>query len=218
VEEVGKSYEIDASKYARNFVGRKTFESIKKDIKKLHSEGIKDICVNLEGKSISQEYTKFVAEMIYEYECTFKGLGNKEPIVEAYLYTGYFIKEYLGPGEYVKWFRKQVEGSDFPMMILDNRLGNKRLVTMNIIQPVRFDERYFYYNIIKPVYLEPGTLEQAIIDQEDIYTRESINIVDIATEAIGFRFASTKKERTMLDIFEGILSGKLKGFVSERNK
>lgn len=199
--------EIDANKYARDFVGKKTLEQIRKDVEEYHKQGITDIVINVDDKSMSKDYTKYVAEMIYEYGCTFKGLGGKEETVKGYLNTGYFIKENIGAKRYVEWMENQIRLAGFPLMILDNSLRDARnLVPLNIIQPERFDDKYFYYSVIKPTYLEPVMLEEAIRDGKDIYRKESVNRVDIATEEMGFRFATTKRERTILDIFTEILN------------
>lgn len=202
--------------YAKTYAGKKTVNTIKEKLQEYKDKGITGVLIDLEGIAMSSEYSKELADMVYTYQCTFNGLGNKEQLVEAYLYTGYFIKETKGAKEYLEWFKEQIETADFPLMILDNRLSCKRLVALNVIQPIKFEKNYFHYDVIKPKYLEPETLEKAIKNKEDIYTRETIHVTDIPKEETGFRFACTDQERIQLDIFEAIVSHKLTGFMPER--
>jgi len=204
--------EINVGEYVDTYVGRYTLDRVEEDVKKEIEKGNRDVVVNVVGLSINQDYTYLIASMENKYGCYFKGIGNKRDEVDAIVNTGAFIKKDLGVEEYIKLFIKLVELGDYPIMIRDNRLKVGRIVTMNVIQPLMFDDKYFYFNVIRPKYLEPIHLERAVQQDEKIYTRESISLFDIAKYEEGFRFASSEDERYMLDLFESVITGKAWGF------
>jgi len=204
--------EIDVGKYVDTYVGRYTLDRVEEDIQKELEKGNTEIVVNVTGLSINQDYTYLIASMVNKYGCDFKGIGNKRDEVEAIINTGAFIKKELGVEKYIKLFINLVELGDYPLMIRDNRLKAGRIVTMNVIQPIMFDDKYFYFNVIRPQYLEPIYLERAIQQGEKIYTRDSISLYDIAKYVEGFRIASNKDERYMLDLFESVITGDAWGF------
>ena len=204
---------IDADDFGVNFIGMKTLEKIEEMLKVYHSNGVSNVVVDLRGKGINKEYSEFLAYLKHTYKCKFRGIGNKKYDIEAYIMTGYFIKQKMGVSRYVEWFQRRVEQADFPLMILDNRLNDYRIVPMNIIQPIEFDANYFYYNVIKTQYLEPVYMERALTEGVNIFTRDSIRVEDIADARQGFRFAGTYRERCIIDIFEDILTGRARGYM-----
>lgn len=207
---------IMASYYTNNYIGKQTLEAIKEDIKILKETGYKEIVVDLEDKSLGVAYVKEIAEMTHKNVCIFKGLGSKEQAVDAYLKTGYFLKEELGSKVYISKLKAFIEDADYPLMIKDNRLQYRPVTDMNIIKPVKFDNKYFHYQVIKPAYLEPILLEEAVLNDEDIFTNESMHILDIPLEETGLRFAADKRERTLLDVFEGVLNSTITGFFNRK--
>lgn len=198
--------EIRVKDYVDTYVGRYTLDNVEKDIKEAKENGYEDITVNVEGLSINNDYTFLIADIIDFYKCTFIGLGNKEDDIDAIINTGAFLKRDMGTESYVKWFKRMVESADFPLMIRDNRLKKAVNTEMNVLQPVMFDDKNFYYNVIRPQYLEPIDLERAMKNEQSVFTMETIRIVDIAKYEEGFRLASTENERYILDIFESILT------------
>lgn len=206
------TYEIDVGKYVNTHVGGPTLSMIEDIIYLKMEAGYDKVIVNIEGLSINQGFNVKLAELIYDTGCVFKGLDHKTSEVFAYIETGYFIKERLGRKKYTKWFRDQVEESGYPMMIKDNRLEERYIVEYNIILPQYFDKSYFHYHVIKPQYLEPKDLERAILNNEPIYTVETVRVVDIGKKEMGIRFAGNEYERNMLDIFSAILNKEVQGF------
>lgn len=203
--------EIKVTDYVDTYVGRYTLDMVEKDIQNEIKQGNEQILINVEGLSINDDYTFLIADIIDYYKCTFKGLGNKEDDVEALINTGVFLKREMGTEMYAKWFKKMVEAADFPLMIRDNRIKGVRYTEMNVLQPVMFDNRNFHYKIVRPQYLEPADLEEAVRNKEDIFSSETINLVDIAKYDEGFRMASTEHERYILDVFESILKEEFLG-------
>lgn len=203
---------IDIDDFSVKIVGMKTLELVADKLKEYKEDGITGVTVDMRGRGINQEDAKFLAKMKYDTDCKYKGIGHKEEDIEVYLMTGYFLKDSMGSKNYVKWFKRQVEIADFPLLIRDNRLTDYKIVPMNIIQPLKFDGVYFKYKLIKPQYLEPKDLEQALRSGKNIYTVESIRVEEIGYNREGFRFAGTYEERLMLDIFEDIITGRVEGY------
>lgn len=197
---------INVRDYVGTYIGSYTINKVREEVEREYDKGNRDIKVNIEGLSMNKEYIYDIADMIDLYGCSFIGIGNRKEEVDAMINTGVFIKENLGSEEYVNWFREQVEKADYPLMIRDNRLKNNRDTTMNVIKPIIFDNKYFYFDVIRPTYLEPVYLEDAIEQGENIYMRDSVNLVDISKKDEGFRFASNEEERYTLDIFDSIIS------------
>lgn len=204
---------IDVTKLTKVIVGKQTLERIEEILESERKNGNTGVQVDVTHLALRKDFAIDVARLENEYNCKFIGLGEKESQVDAIVGTGYFIKESLGKVEYGKSFRRLVEMSDFPLMIKDNRRVGDELIIYNIIQPLSFDNMFFYYNVIKPYLLEPEELEKACwIERENIWDRESIHITDIGGTKTGFRFANTLTERTLLDIFTQIIEGTLTGF------
>lgn len=207
-----KGMRMDVDDLGVNVIGIKTLDYIEKTLEEQKEKGVTGIVVNFKGKGINPEYTEKLARMKYEYGCKYLGEGNKKYDIDAYIKTGYFIKEKMGRVAYLRWLKRQVEQADYPLMIRDNRMKAIRTVEMNIIQPLKFDDRYFYFNVIKPKLLEPEDLELAIAEGEEIYTKETILIEDLLDLNEGFRFAGTFQERCILDVFEDIITERVTGY------
>ncbi|MBT3123336.1 MULTISPECIES: hypothetical protein [Bacillus] len=196
-----------------NYVGSKSLLAIENRVKKLTEEGVTGIVVDIDGLAMNEEFVPKVAEIMDSYNCRFEGLGEKEGLVDAYISSGYFLKRKMGVSKFVRWFRDMVEEANFPIMIMDNRLAGDELIIMNVVQPMRFDDKYLYYRVIKPHLLEPASLEKAVTEGQNIWSNRDIRLVDLAKEDVGIRFAANLRERTMLDIFSGIIDKSLKGFL-----
>lgn len=212
-----KHITIDVSKFTGTVVGKQTIQKLAKELEAYRKKGYTQIEVDLRHLSLQKDSLEELAYLKTRYECEYLGLGDKEGKLEAYIGTGLFLKRELGVENYVKLFRRVVEMADFPLMIKDNRLMDDDLIELNVIQPIAFTDVHFHYNMIKPHLLEPRELEQAIwVDKKDIFTQESVYLSDIGEELSGYRFATTLKERTMLDIFSRVIDGSLRGFCDGR--
>jgi len=203
---------IDVKTLAKTNVGRPTLDKIEAIIQEEMEKGNTDIVVDVYGLSINEGYTISIADMIEKYNCTFKGLGSKEETVEVLINTYAFVKEKKGVEGYIKWFKQMVENADYPLMIYDNRVKGNKMVDMVLVQPLIFDNTFFHYNVVRQQYMEPVYMEEAVRTKQNIFTRESIRLVDLVKIEEGFRFASNEEERYILDIFEDILSENYWGF------
>lgn len=204
---------IDVSKMPGYYIGKQKLQVIEDKLALAAKNGKYNVKVDVTGLPLRPEFSIDVARIIDTYGCEFIGLGEKEETIDALVSTGYFIKEALGEDNYGKQFRRLVEMSDFPLMVKDNRLTGDELIIYNVIQPVRFGENYFHYNVLKPYLLEPGELERACwYDKEEIWTKKKTHISDIGSLDAGYRFANTETERTLLDIFTKVIEGTATGF------
>lgn len=204
-------HSIDVSKLTKQLIGQQTVAKIDKELKKLYEKNIINVEVDLRGFSIHKDSIMALAKLKYLYECEFI-TEDKDDYIDSLISTGIFLKEDLGVENFVKYFKYIVEVSDYPLMIKDNRLVSDGLVAMNVIKPIGFSEHKFFYNIIKPHLLEPVLLEKSILEGKEIFVQESVHLSDIGDKEFGFRFATNKNERTLLDIFTAILNNRLKGF------
>lgn len=206
---------IDVSKMT-NYVGKKTLMLIEERLKKMNSNGLTGVEVDVTNLPLRSDFVVDVAKLQDDYDCIFVGLSEKEDKVDSIVSTGYFIKEELGNELYGERFKRLVEMADYPLMVKDNRGIGDELIPLNIIQPISFDTTHFYYNVIKPYLLEPMELEKAVhFEGKKIWDRESIHISDIGELQTGFRFANTKRERTIMDILTNVIEGTLRGFYIE---
>lgn len=202
-----------------NYAGKQTLDRIEERLKKENKKGKFGVVVDLGSIPMRKEFAVDVARMIDSYKCKFINLGEKEEEVDAYIATGYFIKEKLGNVKFGERFKRLVEMSDFPLMIKDNRLKGDELIKHNVIQPISFNNSYFHYNVIKPHLLEPGYLEKACwYENKNIFDKESIHMADLGDKLEGYRFANSEQERTILDVFTGVIDGTLKGFYEVEKK
>lgn len=196
---------IDIEDYSVNIVGMRTLEMIERRLEEYLEQGKDGVIVDLRDRGINKEYNEYLAKLQYKYKCIYRGIGNKEHEIDAYLKTGYFLKESMLREEYAYWFKEKLEESRMPLIIRDNRLRDTKLVSYNVVKPIKFTEDLFHYYIIKPQYLEPEDLKKAIEDGQDIFTKETTLIGDIGRKLEGFRYAASYKEYVILDIFKGIL-------------
>lgn len=194
------------------YIGQSTLDLVEDFVSKEFKKGNKQIIIDCSNPkfSIRKEFLLSIAKIEEYYNAKFYGLQSKEEIVSSIRNSGFFTKDKIGNLEYGKKFRKIVEMADFPLMIKDNRNIEDKLIRFNVIQPISFDDNYFYYNTIKPYLLEPIKLEEACWkNNQPIWDENKIFISDIGDFNQGFRFASNKKERTILDIFTKIIEGDL---------
>lgn len=171
--------------------------------------------INLSNSSFEHKYTPELARLLLTYNCEFLGLSiEKESEIEAIIQTGWFVKENLDSSKYLMWLKEKIEIADFPLMILDNTLlgVEPRYV---IVQPLAFEKNVLRYRKLMSKYVEPCVLEDALSRGLPIWTTETKHALDLSDKLFGFRFASNERERAILTILSNILSGRLKGFITE---
>lgn len=204
---------INVLEEKKDKAGAKTIDWVEDKIKMAVASGDTDIRVDFSGVSINENFISRLAELEAVHHVKLEGLGTKEGEVEAYVATAFFLKESLGVEAFVEWFEERVADADYPLMILDSRIKYGSSGTLGVVKPLYFQDNRLVYQRMQTRFLEPIELEKAVLSGEDIWLTESMNKIDIADEETGLRFACNSKERTMLDIFAGILSKKVRGFV-----
>lgn len=194
-----------------------SFNYLFKTLPKTELSNTKCRTINFFNISISKEYNVDLARLIYEYNCELIGLSQERlEIINSIINTGYFIKENKTPKEYYLIFRRLLELSDFSLMILDNTYYNilhrKKEIPFSIIQPLYFENNYFYYQKLKAGMVQPKELEKQIQKGTDIWEVSNVHIYNLIEFSSGFRFATTKLERDYLELYSDILSQRLTGF------
>ncbi|PGT89947.1 hypothetical protein [Bacillus thuringiensis] len=203
---------INVLREKKDKAGIKTLCWIEEKVVDAFNNGEEEIIVDFTGVTVSEKFIEMIAKLEAYYHVQLEGLGSKEGEVEAYVASMYFLKERLGVEMFVKWFEKRVAEADYPLMILDSRIEKGLQGTLSVIKPLYFHKTKFVYQRLQSRYLEPCALERAVEMREAIWVTESMSKVDIADKNVGLRFACNTRERTMLDIFEAILSKKVRGF------
>ena len=185
-----------------------------KELRKYNETKTITIDVSTPSLSIRPEFLIEFARLSEYYNCEFIGLlDDKNDIIDSYINTGYFIKSSLGAKAYSELLKELITTLDFPLMILDNRLDKYNFIDYNIIQPIGFSKYKFYYKKLKPSLLEPRILEKACWEnKEEIWSQEEIFISEMSDSNIGFRFAKSIKEKTILELYKKILDGSYYNF------
>ncbi|MBE7114668.1 hypothetical protein FT641_19935 [Bacillus paranthracis] len=204
---------INVLEEKKDKAGAKTIAWIEDKIKMAIANGDTDIRVDFSGVSVNENFVEDLAKLAAVHHVKLEGLGTKEGEVEAYVATAFFLKATLGVEAFVEWFEERVADADYPLMILDSRIKDGSEGTLGVVKPLYFQDNKLVYQRLQTRFLEPIELEKAVLSGEDIWITESMNKIDIADDKTGLRFACNSKERTMLDIFSGILCKKVKGFV-----
>ena len=191
--------------------GLQTVQEIEQDLKKLSKKY--HVVINISETSFEKKFSPMLAKFLCLYDCEYTGLGaEREKEFQAIIQTGYFLKESMGTTKYLEWLQEKIEISDYPLMVLDTVLIKGSKVPYAIVQPMSFEKDYLRYRRLKPQYTEPYLLEEGILNNEDVWVTDTIHRLDLAQKDIGFRFASTRKEREIITILSNILSGRLVGF------
>ncbi|PGR83732.1 hypothetical protein [Bacillus cereus] len=196
--------------------GKKTLAGVSKRVAEAHQKGDENIVIDFTGVTVSEKFIEDLARLEALYHVQLEGLGSKEGEVEAYVASFYFLKKQLGVEMFVKWFEKRVAEADYPLMVLDTRIEKGSEGALGVIKPLYFHKTKFVYQRLQSRFLEPCVLESAVETGEAIWVTESVNRVDLADKKVGIRFACNTRERTMLDIFEAILSKKVTGFAEAK--
>lgn len=190
----------------------KTLDWVEKRVEQAIANNEDKITIDFSGVAINDKFVPKLGELRSKYHVSLVGLGSKEDEIDAYVGTGYFLKEMMDIEEYTDWFIDRIKEADYPLMIMDNRVARNKDNTLEILQPLHFKENRLVYRKLKPAYIEPRSLEKALQEQVDIWRMDSLHRTDIANKETGLRFASNMQERTILDLIDGILNKKYTGF------
>lgn len=194
------------------YVGQLTLNTIEKFAKNLLEKENKRLIVSFkdEDKVLRDVFLINVARLEEYYGTIFIGLYGKEDDVLCIRNSGLVIKDNMEDNMYIEKFKKAVEIANFPLMIRDDTRKKSEAVDLKVIQPIFFDENFFYYNSLKSSFIEPVKLQEEIQnnnskDKENIWDLNKVHLSEIASFDEGYRFASNLKERTILDIYNDIL-------------
>lgn len=188
------------------FVGKDTLDTLEDAIIKTN-----DLEVDLDGVTINKRLTIYLARIKAIYGVTYHNLDNRENLLNGYVDSYYFLKDELTSDEYIKWFEGMLEMNKWGLIIKDNRLSKKSDLEpdLEIISPSMISRgRVFMYRKLRTLYSEPIKLMEALDQGKDVWERKELNISDLNNKDIGFRFASNERERTILDIFEKIITNR----------
>lgn len=194
------------------------FEWFYENLEQQEIGSLKQARINFFNLSIPKEYNIDMARLKALYNCEVVGISNeRDSVLNSIINTGFFIKENKTPKEYYQTFRRLLELTDFSLMILDNTYYNsenlsKKRVPFTIVNPLYFENNYFYYQKLKVGFVQPKQLEQAMSSGKDVWQQESIHVYSLAEPHSGFRFATTSEERDYLDFYTEILSNRIGGF------
>lgn len=173
--------------------------------------------LNIFGIDISKEFNFDLANLIYNYNCELIGISDERlNLLYSIINTGYFTKKEMSKTAYYLYFRKILEKTDFPLMLLDNTVYNDlntdKKQSFYLAQPLYFTETQLFYKKLKSGFAQPKDLELAIKQGLDIWEVDSVHILDLCEIHFGLRFASNFYERQLLDLYSEILMGSLYGF------
>lgn len=205
---------INVRDYTEVFVGQDTIKNIEQELINYEKQGIKGVEVNVDELPLRDDFNLDLARLELRYLCKFTGLADqKEGIIANIKDTGYLIKESIGGEAFSKKMKQLIMDADYPMMLIDNKGQGDELIPINVIQPFMFDNVNLHYYLLKPNLLEPRYLQKACwVDNETIWEQKKVFIADIGSKEFGIRFAKNEKERTILDIFSGIIDGTITEF------
>ena len=170
-------------------------------------ENNKNIELDLESTIVRNDFVKLVAEWVNKGVIV-RTNDSLTTLIVAYIQTGYFIKCELKEN-YKYWLIDLIEKSNFPLMILDNRLTNAE-TDLYIVQFLDTTKKELRYRKLRSFATNPKTLQEAIEENREIWELSTIFVDELNKADSGFRFASNERERAILDILTGVLNGNKK--------
>lgn len=180
----------------------------KSSISKLHSIVLSyfnkedEIVLDFTGLSVRPNLILDIAELSYTYKIKITGLNDKTETVQNIVDSGYFQKKELGI-EYANQLVSLISTLNFPYMILDTNIWTKDIY---LIKPYKIQHNYLYYRKLNPSFVQPRKMVEGYLNNESIWTNDSIFIPDISLKESTIRFPTNPKERGIIDIVEMIVS------------